>query len=87
MKVKEYIAAGDIYQVNLSQRLKSRLAIDDWLLYQRLVKKFPVPFSAFFRHEDFSILSASPEKFLSYDGKIVVTRPMKGKRPRARGRE
>ena len=47
-KVKEYIARGDIYQVNLSQRLKSRLAIDDWLLYQRLVKKFPVPFSAFF---------------------------------------
>jgi para-aminobenzoate synthetase component 1 len=85
-KVKEYIACGDIYQANLSQRLKSRLAIDDWLLYQRLVKKFPVPFSAFFKHEDFSILSASPERFLTYDGKIVATRPMKGTRPRARGR-
>lgn len=85
-KVKEYIACGDIYQVNLSQRLKSRLVIDDWLLYRRLVKKFPVPFSAFFRHNDFSILSASPERFLSYDGNLVTTRPMKGTRKRARQR-
>ncbi len=85
-KVKEYIARGDIYQVNLSQRLRSRLAIDDWLLYRRLIKKFPVPFSAFLRHDEFSILSASPEKFLTYDGSLVTTRPMKGTRPRARGR-
>ncbi|OIO36435.1 MAG: aminodeoxychorismate synthase, component I [Candidatus Omnitrophica bacterium CG1_02_44_16] len=83
-KVKEYIAAGDIYQVNLSQRLKSRFAVDDWLLYGRLVKKFPVPFSAFLKYDDFSILSASPERFLSYDGNIVTTRPMKGTRPRAK---
>jgi para-aminobenzoate synthetase component 1 len=84
-RAKEYIAAGDIYQVNLSQRFQARLAIlDDWLLYQRLVRNFPVSFSAFFKTKDFSILSASPEKFLSFDGRVAVTRPMKGTRKRTK---
>ena len=82
---KEYIACGDIYQVNLSQQFKARLPfLDDWLLYQRLIKNFPVSFSAFFKTGDFSIISASPEKFLTFDGHLVATRPMKGTRKRTK---
>jgi para-aminobenzoate synthetase component 1 len=81
-KAKDYIARGDIYQVNLSQRFATRSNIEDWRLYQRLVKNFPVCFSGFFKTKDFSILSASPERFLNFDGRAVTTRPMKGTRRR-----
>lgn len=81
-RAKEYIACGDIYQVNLAQRFQASLKIDDWALYQRLIRNFPVPFSAFLKTKEFSILSASPEKFLEFDGRRVTTRPMKGTRKR-----
>lgn len=79
--VKEHIERGDIYQANLSQRFRARLGIDDWILYRRLSKKMPVSFSAFFKDKGMSIISASPEMFLEYDGRTVLTRPMKGTRP------
>lgn len=81
-EAKEHIACGDIYQVNLSQRFETRLAVDDWILYRRLSKKFPVSFSGFFSDGPMSIISASPEMFLEYDGRVVLSRPMKGTRPR-----
>lgn len=81
-KAKDYIARGDIYQVNLSQMFKVKACLDDWQLYKRLIEKFPVSFSAFFKDRTFSIISASPEKFLSFDGRKVTTRPMKGTRKR-----
>jgi para-aminobenzoate synthetase component 1 len=80
--VKAHIAAGDIYQLNLSQKFTARASVDSWPLYRRLVEKFPVAFSAFFRQKDFSILSVSPELFLSCRKDLVTTRPMKGTRPR-----
>lgn len=79
---KEHIARGDIYQVNLSQMFQTQMDIDDWLLYQRLIRNFPVPFSAFFKTPTLSIISASPERFLDFDGRMVSTRPMKGTRRR-----
>lgn len=81
-RAKDYIACGDIYQVNLSQRFKTSLEIDDWVLYRRLIRNFPVSFSAFLKNEEFSIISASPERFLNFDGRTVTTRPMKGTRKR-----
>lgn len=81
-RAKAHIAAGDIYQINLSQRFCGRTSLGDWQLYERLARAFPVSFGAFFRGDDFSIISASPEQFLSYDGRTVTTRPMKGTRPR-----
>ncbi len=83
-KAKEYIAAGDIYQVNLSQKFKASLAIEDWALYKRLLKNFPVSFSGFFSSKNFSIISASPERFLKFDGRRIFTRPMKGTRKRTK---
>lgn len=81
-RVKAHIAAGDIYQLNLSQKFSARSSLDSWSLYRRLVQKFPVAFSAFFQEKDFSILSVSPELFLNCRGGVVTTRPMKGTRPR-----
>lgn len=86
-RAKAYIASGDIYQVNLSQKFQAVCSDDDWGLYRRLVRNFPVSFSAFFSAQggkagDFSILSSSPERFLRCDGRRVLTRPMKGTRPR-----
>ncbi|MDD5019577.1 MAG: anthranilate synthase component I family protein [Candidatus Omnitrophica bacterium] len=82
-KAKAYIAAGDIYQVNLSQRFRGRTRLEDRQIYDRLARAFPAGFSAYFRGKDFSIISASPEQFLMFDGQTVATRPMKGTRPRS----
>ena len=82
-RVKAYIVAGDVYQVNLSQRLHAPLPCAPWPLYQRLRRVSPAPFGAFLRVADHAaILSASPERFLRLDGRRVETRPIKGTRPR-----
>ncbi len=79
----EYIRAGDIYQVNLTQRFTVESAVDPLDLYLRLQRVNPADYSAFIAYDDQAILSASPELFvqLAPDGSIV-TRPIKGTRPR-----
>jgi len=81
-EAKELIARGDIYQVNLAQRFHAAARFDPWRLYGRLARRFPVSFGAYLRAGDYAVLSASPERFLRCDGRRVVTRPMKGTRPR-----
>lgn len=80
----EYIYAGDIFQVNLSQRFCTPQTVDAWELYTRLRKINPAPFAAFLSYEDLEIISASPERFLKVEGGRVETRPIKGTRPRGR---
>jgi para-aminobenzoate synthetase component I len=81
----EYVHAGDVFQVNLSQRLLAPLTEHPLELYGRLRDRNPAPFAAYFDLGDFQILSASPERFLRVhpDGE-VETRPIKGTRPRGR---
>ncbi len=81
-KAKEYIKAGDIYQVNLSQRFQTRTNLTGLEIYQRLRQISPSYFSAYFDTGDFQVLSSSPERFLKLEGNTVITRPMKGTRPR-----
>lgn len=81
-KAKEYIRRGDIYQVNLSQRFESKTHLESFEIYQRLRELSPSYFGAYFDAGNFQILSSSPERFLSLKGDRVVTRPMKGTRPR-----
>ncbi|MEW6621213.1 MAG: aminodeoxychorismate synthase component I [bacterium] len=83
-KAKEYISAGDIYQVNLSQRLSANLCMSAFELYKRLRRSNPAPFACFLDLKDVIIASASPERFLQVEGKNVVTRPIKGTRPRGK---
>jgi para-aminobenzoate synthetase component 1 len=79
---KDYIAAGDIYEVNLSQRLSAPLATTPFDLYRRLTDGNPAPFAAYFETPDAAVVSCSPERFLQVRGREVETRPMKGTRPR-----
>jgi para-aminobenzoate synthetase component 1 len=79
----EYIRAGDIFQVNLSQRLSADWDGDPFALYARLRESSPAPFMALVRLGGAEIVSASPERFLSVRGDRIETRPIKGTRPRA----
>ena len=78
-----YIRAGDIYQVNLAQRLEARCEWHGWEWYRRLGAVSPAPFSAYLDAGDFQLASSSPELFLRLSGSHLQTRPIKGTRPRA----
>ncbi len=82
--VREHIAAGDIFQVNLSQRFEAELPIPPYELYRHLRHINPAPFAAYLNFDEVTILSVSPERFLKVKGDLVETRPMKGTRPRGR---
>ncbi len=86
-RAKEYIAAGDIYQVNLSQRFSAPFKEPALDLYTRLRKLNPAPFAGLITGEEWALVSASPERFLQVRGDWVQTRPIKGTRPRGRTRE
>ncbi len=86
-RAKEYIAAGDIFQVNLSQRFQTPLAISPWELYQRVRQINPAPFAAYLDFGTGQVISASPEKFLEVTDGRVQTRPVKGTRPRGKSPE
>ena len=82
-RAKEYIAAGDIYQVNLSQRFHTRTDAAPFDVYRKLREISPAPYAAFLQLGRRSILSASPEQFLELRGRSLVTRPIKGTRRRS----
>ncbi len=81
----EYVHAGDVFQVNLSQQLWAPLDASPLELHRRLRERNPTTFAAYFEpaDESFVLVSASPERFLRVDaGGVVETRPIKGTRPR-----
>ncbi len=80
------IAAGDVFQVNLSQRFTAIGPFDPLDLYLRLKRRSPAPFAAFLRWHDLAMVSASPESFYQTRGDLIVTRPIKGTRPRGETR-
>jgi para-aminobenzoate synthetase component 1 len=82
-RVIEYIAAGDVFQVNLSQRYTCGLRLDPGEIYRRLVRMTPARYGALLAYDDFAVISNSPELFLSVSTeRRVITRPIKGTRPR-----
>ena len=83
-RAQEYIAAGDIYQVNLAQKFSTRFDGNPYRLFEHLIFRSPAPGGAFLDFGDTRILSASPELFLRIRGRHVTTRPIKGTRPRSR---
>ncbi|MQC17054.1 MAG: aminodeoxychorismate synthase component I [Chloroflexi bacterium] len=82
----EYIRAGDIYQVNLSQRFSATISGEGFDLYEQLREASPAPFAAYLDMRGgfggIEVLSSSPERFLLRDGDCLETRPIKGTRPR-----
>jgi anthranilate synthase component I len=82
----EYIAAGDIYQANLSRRWRARLreGVTPVDLYRRLRETNPGPFSAVAHFDEISVISSSPERLVSVKDRIINTRPIAGTRPRGK---
>ncbi len=82
-RAKEWIAAGDIYQVNLSQAFEAEVAGGSLFpLYLALREASPAPMAAWLALDGREVLSSSPETFLTFSGPVVETRPIKGTRPR-----
>ena len=83
LKVKDYITAGDIYQVNLSQKFTAKVSGGNAFgLYQTLRKSTPAPHASYIELGGSEVLSSSPETFLRFEQSRVETRPIKGTRPR-----
>ncbi|MGE4595283.1 MAG: aminodeoxychorismate synthase component I [Gammaproteobacteria bacterium] len=86
---RDYIMAGDVFQVNLSRQWQYELdrEMDSAVIYNALRKANPAPFSALVQYQDFSIISSSPERLFSVQGGVVQTRPIAGTHPRGVGDE
>ncbi len=82
--VQDYIRAGDCYQINLAIRFAAACAGHPWPLYLALRERNPAPYAAWLNLPFAQVLSSSPESFLSVKAGQVVTRPIKGTRPRGR---
>lgn len=81
-KAKAYIAAGDIYQVNLSHRFVAAWRGEPLRFYKALCHCSPAPCAAYLNLGGRAVLSSSPESFLEMSGRRISTRPIKGTRPR-----
>lgn len=83
-RAKSAIAAGDIYQANISLRFDRAFAGDPIDLYEELCRRNPSPYAALLRSPGGWIVSCSPELLLDVSGRRAVTRPIAGTRPRGR---
>jgi anthranilate synthase component 1 len=84
---KEYIAAGDIYQVVLSQRFEAEITTDPFTVYRALRHVNPSPYMYFLRMGKMSIVGSSPEMLVRVEGGMAQTHPIAGTRPRGRSDE
>ncbi len=83
-KAKEHIAAGDIYQVVLSQRFSAQVGVDPFTVYRALRHVNPSPYMFFIRMGERTIVGSSPEMLVRVEGRHAVTHPIAGTRPRGR---
>ena len=84
-RILGYLAAGDAYQVNLTQPFAASLVAPAWALAARLAARHPVPYGAYLDLGSAQLVANSPELFLRRRGRRVETRPIKGTRPRGDG--
>jgi anthranilate synthase component 1 len=82
-RAKEYIRAGDVYQVVPSQRWSGPAPVEAFSIYRGLRTVNPSPYMYFLDFEDFQIVGASPEPLVKANGRRVEQRPIAGTRPRA----
>ncbi|MBM3892767.1 MAG: hypothetical protein FJ388_26925, partial [Verrucomicrobia bacterium] len=81
-RILDYIAAGDVYQINFTQRFEATTSARPALLYHALRTVNPAPFAAYLDCGVGQVLSSSPERFLRIRGREIQTRPIKGTRAR-----
>jgi anthranilate synthase component 1 len=84
---KEYIAAGDVYQVVLSQRFEADITADPFTVYRALRHVNPSPYMYFLRMGKVSIVGSSPEMLVRVEGGMAQTHPIAGTRPRGKSDE
>jgi anthranilate synthase component 1 len=86
-RVLAYLAAGDVFQANLSRGWEARFAadVDPAALFAQLRRNNPAPFAGLFATPHGTVVSASPERLVSVSGDLVETRPIAGTRPRVAG--
>ena len=82
LKAKDYIAAGDIFQVVLSQRFESPFSLPAFALYRAIRRINPAPFLFYLDYQDFAVVGSSPEILVRARGDTVTIRPIAGTRPR-----
>jgi len=86
-RIRDHIAKGDIYQANLTQRLRAALPASPVDLYLALRRVNPAPYGCYVDMGDCILAGQSPELLLSVRGRNVETRPIKGTRPRGKTTE
>jgi anthranilate synthase component 1 len=82
LRAKEYIAAGDIFQVVLAQRFEAPFTLPPLALYRALRRVNPAPFLFFLDYGDFAVVGSSPEILVRVRDDVVTIRPIAGTRPR-----
>jgi anthranilate synthase component 1 len=87
--VLEYLAAGDVFQVNISRPWTGRFVRrpEPAALYDSLRRRNPAPFAGMLRWKELALLSSSPERLVKVRGQLVQTRPIAGTRPRGKDPE
>lgn len=89
LSIKERIGAGDVYEVNLTQRFHLQFERNDpwrdFTIFRSLTESSPAPFSAILKCPEFSVISSSPERFLKIRDRVAESQPIKGTRPCGNG--
>ncbi|MEC8644355.1 MAG: chorismate-binding protein, partial [Pseudomonadota bacterium] len=87
MRIRNFLESGEVYQVNLTQKLHGDPGNSPTNIFSKLVRTQPSPYAMLLESDDFSICSASPELFFSKRGRMIEMQPMKGTRARGRFNE
>ncbi len=85
--IKKFLKDGESYQVNFSHRFSYETTEEAWDIFRRLCDINPSPFSCYFEHPEFVVISSSPEKLISSTDGLVETKPIKGTRARGKTKE
>jgi anthranilate synthase component 1 len=83
-KCREYVKAGDIFQVVLSQRLQTETRARPFDIFRTLRVVNPSPFMFYLRMGPLSLIGSSPEIMVRVEGDLIITRPLAGTRPRGK---
>ncbi|MEK7545165.1 MAG: aminodeoxychorismate synthase component I [Patescibacteria group bacterium] len=83
-KIKQHLKKGETYQVNFSYRFGFETEEDPFEIYKRMVELNPSPSACYFDFPEMRVMSCSPERLVSLQGDALVTRPIKGTRPRGK---
>jgi len=84
-KAKQYIRAGDIFQVVLSQRFSAKTKAQPFEIYRELRALNPSPYLFYLQMNDIAVVGSSPERLVKVQGRDVFYRPIAGTQPRGKG--